>query len=119
MPRIGTHILLDGRSAKYNFTECIMSSVQEYFTCVIQEKGMTILGNIFHDFGNPKWAFTGLYLLWESHMSIHTFPEEEYIAIDLYICNMSHDASKEAREIIDIAIEYFSIQDPHIRELQR
>lgn len=80
---------------------------------------MTILGNIFHDFSNPRWAFTGLYLLWESHMSIHTFPEEEYIAIDLYVCNMNRDTTQEAREIINTAIKYFSIEDPQIQEIQR
>ncbi len=96
-----------------------MSSVQEYFSHLLQEKGMTVLGRVFHDFCDPKWAFTGIYLLGESHMSIHTFPEEHYIAIDLYVCNMNRDSTEEAREIIDACIEYFSIQDPQISELQR
>jgi S-adenosylmethionine decarboxylase len=31
-------------------------------------------------------GFSILYLLSESHMSIHTFPEKNYIAFDLYTC---------------------------------
>ena len=54
MPRTRIHIILDGRSSKYNFADCIMSSVQEYFSHLLQEKGMTVLGRVFHDFCDPK-----------------------------------------------------------------
>lgn len=31
-------------------------------------------------------AFTALYLLGESHLSIHTWPEKNFIAIDIFTC---------------------------------
>jgi S-adenosylmethionine/arginine decarboxylase-like enzyme len=36
-------------------------------------------------------GFSILYLLSESHMSIHTFPEKNYIAFDLYTCRTYSD----------------------------
>ena len=43
-----------------------------------------ILETVSHTFGEK--AFTFLALLAESHFSIHTFPEEDYISIDCYTC---------------------------------
>lgn len=44
----------------------------------------TILNKIEHVF-EPQ-GFTILYLLSESHISIHTFPEKKYFALDIYTC---------------------------------
>jgi len=36
-------------------------------------------------------GFTAIYLLSESHISIHTFPENNYAAIDIYTCRQYND----------------------------
>lgn len=43
-----------------------------------------IIKIISHKF-KPQ-GFTAIALLKESHMSIHTYPEKDYIALDLYTC---------------------------------
>jgi S-adenosylmethionine decarboxylase len=48
-----------------------------------------ILGELDHIF-NPQGC-TILFLLSESHMSIHTFPEKNYLAFDLYTCRQYED----------------------------
>ena len=49
----------------------------------------TILGEIDHLF-QPQ-GYTALFLLSESHLSVHTFPEKNYIAFDLYTCRDYED----------------------------
>jgi len=49
----------------------------------------TILEKTHHEF-QPQ-GFTALYLLSESHISIHTFPEHQYAAIDIYTCKTYPD----------------------------
>ncbi len=34
----------------------------------------------------PDWGVSGFQMLYESHISLHTWPEEGYVAMDLYSC---------------------------------
>lgn len=45
----------------------------------------TVLDIHLHDFGADV-GFTGVALLAESHISIHTWPEYEHAAIDIFMC---------------------------------
>lgn len=45
----------------------------------------TILHNHFHHFGE-NFGVTGVLVLSESHISIHTWPENNYAAIDIFMC---------------------------------
>lgn len=45
----------------------------------------TLLDIHLHDFG-ARAGFTGVALLAESHISIHTWPEYDHAAIDIFMC---------------------------------
>lgn len=47
--------------------------------------GAHILSGHFHHFGGHQ-GVTGVLLLQESHLSIHTWPEFRYAAIDIFMC---------------------------------
>ncbi len=47
--------------------------------------GATVLNSTFHHFGNG-YGFTGVVSLAESHMSIHTWPERDFVALDIFMC---------------------------------
>lgn len=47
--------------------------------------GATILDVRLHPFG-PGAGVTGVALLAESHISIHSWPEHGYAAIDIFVC---------------------------------
>lgn len=47
--------------------------------------GATVLDVILHSFGENA-GITGVAILAESHISIHTWPETGYIAIDVFMC---------------------------------
>jgi S-adenosylmethionine/arginine decarboxylase-like enzyme len=50
-----------------------------------------ILGEVEHVF-QPQ-GYTFLFLLSESHLSVHTFPEKKYLSFDLYTCREYADNS--------------------------
>ena len=58
--------------------------------------GTRVLESSFHKF-SPSGGVTGVVLLAESHISIHTWPEHAYAAIDIFMCGGSdpHDALPE------------------------
>jgi S-adenosylmethionine decarboxylase len=55
--------------------------------------GATILHGHFHHF-TPNGGVSGVLVLAESHISIHTWPERDYAAIDIFMCGACnpHDA---------------------------
>lgn len=69
------------------------------FICVFYE--FQIIDKIQKKF-TPQ-CNTLLYLLSESHLSIHTFPERKFLSFDIYTCREYHDN----REYIEI-YEYLS-----------
>ncbi|WP_404482901.1 adenosylmethionine decarboxylase [Novosphingobium sp. BL-52-GroH] len=50
-----------------------------------------VLGVHLHHFG-PGMGVTGVALLAESHISIHTWPEHGIAAVDLFVCGLDADA---------------------------
>jgi S-adenosylmethionine decarboxylase len=61
-------------------TDCLMRAAKA--------AGATVLNAHFHHFGEQQ-GVTGVLLLMESHMSIHTWPEHGYAAIDLFMCGQA------------------------------
>ncbi len=47
--------------------------------------GATILHSHFHHF-TPNGGVSGVLVLAESHISIHTWPEKNFAAIDIFMC---------------------------------
>jgi len=68
----------------------------------------TILQKSQHEF-QPQ-GFTTLYLLSESHISIHTFPENNYAAIDIYTCRQ-YQSNQVYLEIYKYLIEEFQADE--------
>jgi len=58
-----------------------------------RDAGATILHSHFHHF-SPYSGVSGVVVLAESHISIHTWPEKNYAAIDIFMCGDCdpHDA---------------------------
>jgi S-adenosylmethionine decarboxylase len=47
--------------------------------------GATILHSHFHHF-TPNGGVSGVLVLAESHISIHTWPERDFAAVDIFMC---------------------------------
>jgi S-adenosylmethionine decarboxylase len=59
--------------------------IREIFIKAINTCGATMLGIDLHVF-TPNGGISGVAILQESHLSIHTWPEYEYAALDLFVC---------------------------------
>jgi len=90
---IGTHIILDMYNIKSSIFEKVSKQNYNLFNNfiehIIKDNGATLLNKNIHHF-NDNGAFTALYLLSESHLSIHTWPENNFIAIDIFTCGIAN-----------------------------
>lgn len=82
-----------------------ISKIKELFDNICEKYNFTILNKVEHLF-DPE-GITILYLLSESHISIHTFPECNYAALDIYTCK-EYNNNKTYEEIYDYLIDNFN-----------
>ena len=98
---LGRHLLVDlygcarGRLDDLEFVrQCLLNAAEQ--------AGATVIDSHFHGF-SPS-GVTGTVSIQESHLSIHTWPEHQYAAIDIFTCGSSVDPWR-AYEALKIAFE--------------
>ena len=69
--------------------------------------GLTSVGTIFHQFNGGN-GITGVVLLAESHLAIHTWPEHRYVTLDVFVCNLHYDNSEKANHLFQYLVSAFN-----------
>lgn len=75
--------------------------------------GAVVLGESFHRF-SPQ-GVSGVVVIAESHLSIHTWPEYGYAAVDIFTCGNTVNPEKAA----EVLIEKLGAENPSLMEIQR
>src|ERR1700761_7445694 len=78
----GTHLLVDLWGAS-NLGD--PAHIDRALREAAEAAGATILHGHFHHF-SPNGGVSGVLVLAESHISIHTWPERDFAAIDIFMC---------------------------------
>ena len=89
---------------------------------LVSASGLTVVGDTFVAFpgiGGTPGGVTGTVLLAESHLAIHTWPEQSSVTLDVYVCNFSTDNSKKASQLIDAMSSLFDPVEASHQRLQR
>jgi spermidine synthase len=89
---------------------------------LVNNCGLTVVGDTFVKFpgmGDSPGGVTGTVLLAESHLAIHTWPEQSAVTLDVYVCNFSSDNSKKASQLLDAMTAMFDPAQAHHQSLQR
>ncbi len=66
-----------------------VKDVKQIMGEVVQKSKSTVVRSSFHQF-QPE-GVTGMILIRESHFAIHTWPEESYVAADIFTCGQEMD----------------------------
>lgn len=84
-----------------------VDQTKRYIQSVIKKHNLQELGSFYYKFPKDS-GFTAIISLVESHISIHTWPELEYLALDVYLCNYSKDNSDTTRKVFDEISSFFN-----------
>ena len=108
-----------GRHVLAEFFECdpnVLNNptlVEQYMLEAALECGATVVQKCFHLF-NPH-GVSGVVIISESHLAIHTWPELGYAAVDLFTCGEQCDP-KVAYEFLK---QRFNSKDASYSQLNR
>ena len=77
------------------------------------------LGHRFPDTAHGPGGVTATVLLAESHLCVHTWPEQRAVTLDVYVCNYGADHSAWAQRLLDELATWFAPQHSERNRLQR
>lgn len=107
----GKHLICDIKNIQNMDLLNDVDKIKELFDIICEKYDFNVLQKMQHVF-EPQGC-TIIYLLSESHLSIHTFPERKYAAVDLYTCRV-YDDNSVYKEIYDEFISNFDATPENI-----
>lgn len=119
MSHFGEHLTYDGYGGDHAALDC-RATVLRALTDLVSALGMTILGGpeVYLAPASDKkdpGGWTGMVVLQESHISIHTFPARGFLSADVYTCQNGLDTAAIKR----FFRTRFGIADEEVNFLKR
>ena len=91
----GLHIIANLKGCSFEFSQ--EESLLNFCSNACTDRGLTVVGVSSYIFSPQGFTFT--ILLAESHLCMHTWPENQSVALDIYTCNHSCDNSEKTKAI--------------------
>ena len=103
---VGKQVLIDVKNIDSDKLK-LVEDIKPFMDKLVDELKLNVVGECSHQFkkDNTPYGVTTIYLLAESHLSIHTFVDEGKITLDLFTC----DISLEDRNFKKIVSDYFCV----------
>ncbi len=98
MNALGQHLLLELKDCNKEVLNDL-EFLRESLSAAAIEAGASVLGESFHQF-NPH-GVSGVVIIAESHLFIHTWPEYNYASVDIFTCGDSIHSQRATKLIIE------------------
>ena len=98
---LGLHVLMEFHDCSFEKLNN-MNLLEQLMNNAANLANATIIKSVFHQF-SPQ-GVTGVVVVAESHLAIHTWPERGYAAVDFFTCNTGM-AYKEAYTYLSQQLE--------------
>jgi S-adenosylmethionine decarboxylase len=109
---LGTHLLIELKECNPEILKNL-EKVRSAMISAAREAKATIIDVSFREF--IPFGISGIVVIAESHLTIHTWPEYGYAAVDIFTCGDSIKSDIAASYLI----EHFECKDPSILEMKR
>ncbi|MEN3046255.1 MAG: adenosylmethionine decarboxylase [Candidatus Hydrothermales bacterium] len=112
MKPVGEHYIVEASGCDPEIIGNV-EKVQEILVKAAHKANVKIWAVSFHRF--PPQGVSGVIVISESHISVHTWPEYSYVALDIYTCG-EHSNPEAA---VNFALQEFKAENVHISEITR
>lgn len=112
MHALGTHLLVELKDCQDHRLNDVAFVRQAMLEAALEAKA-TIIDDRFHEFS--PFGVSGVIVIAESHLAIHTWPEYKYAAVDVFTCG---ETLKPEVAALFLA-KAFRSKNPSIHEVKR
>ncbi len=112
METIGHHYIVEASGCRPDVIGKV-ESVEQILVRAAEVAGVQIWSISFHRF-NPN-GVSGVVVISESHMSVHTWPEYGYVALDIFTCG----GDAKPQKAVEYGLGEFGATNVHITEVTR
>ncbi len=112
MSALGRHVLAEFYGCPEDIL-CNLEQIKHHMVEAALEAGAGVRETVFHEF-NPQ-GVSGVVVISESHLAIHTWPEYGYAAVDVFTCGQIVNPWASCEYLK----EAFSAQNMSAREIKR
>jgi len=97
----GTHILISATASKHLTSK---EAFRQFADNLLRHHNLISVGNVYHTFDTG--GFTCVICLTESHLALHTWPEDNYVTLDDYVAavHWAQDYAMTNRREIDALV---------------
>ena len=119
----GLHLTADLRGCRCDGT-WLTDANRLLARCValVQTAGLQSVAQLAHTFPSTTHGpggVTATVLLAESHLCVHTWPEQRGATLDVYVCNLGADHSAKAHQLLSSLLALFDAEQVQQQALQR
>lgn len=118
----GLHLIADLHECTGRIALDDLDAVRALCLGAIAAAGLHAVGSVFHPFvgqDGQAQGVTGVVLLVESHLAVHTWPELGSVTADVYVCNVGADNSRRAEAVMRRLVDDFGPARCEIQRVQR
>lgn len=112
MHALGKHLLVELKDCDPEILKSL-EKVKNAMVSAAKKARATIIDVSFHEFS--PFGISGMVVIAESHLSIHTWPEYGYAAVDVFTCGDIIKPEAAAKFLI----EEFKCKNPSVVEMKR
>ncbi|MDC4224083.1 MAG: adenosylmethionine decarboxylase [Candidatus Manganitrophus sp.] len=112
MHALGTHLLVELKDCNSKILNDV-KKIEDILVTAAKEAKATIIESRFHKFS--PFGISGVVVIAESHLTIHTWPEYGYAAVDIFTCGETLQPSVAASYIVS----KLQSKNPSLVEMKR
>jgi len=112
MKILGRHLLAELSDCRSNILDNSVE-LEKAMKDAARLSGATVVDTVFHHY-NPQ-GLSGIVIIAESHLSIHTWPEYRYAAVDCFTCGSHVDPARALKHLQEV----LGSQSVQVRDLNR
>ncbi len=105
---IGRHLIAEFYGCASHILNDV-ETIRAHMLKAADEIGATVVGDTFHKF-SPQ-GVSGSVVIAESHLSIHTWPENGYVSMDIYTCGGLDPREGFSHLAIALRAESYRVQE--------
>ena len=112
MAALGKQILVEYQGCFSEILDDVLT-IEKAMIQAAEEAVATVINSTFHHFS--PYGVSGVVVIQESHLAIHTWPEFQYAAVDIFTCGDSVDPWKA----YDLLLKAFQAKHGNAMEINR